>query len=69
MIDHGSLNGNSVMSSSNHLTSTVVRAGQRVIQGDLIGYAGNTGLSGACHLHFEVYVNGKTVNPRPLLGL
>lgn len=69
MIDYGYLDGNSVMSSSNHLTSTVVRAGQRVSQGDLIGYAGNTGLSGACHLHFEVYVNGRTVNPRPLLGL
>ncbi|WP_298458496.1 M23 family metallopeptidase [uncultured Cellulomonas sp.] len=69
MIDYGYINGNSVMSSSNHLTRTVVRAGQRVAQGELIGYAGNTGLSGACHLHFEVYVNGKTVNPRPLLGL
>lgn len=69
MIDYGSVNGNSLMSSSNHLTSAVVRAGQAVSRGQLIGYAGNTGLSGACHLHFEVYVNGNTVNPRPLLGL
>ena len=69
MLDYGYLNGNSVMSSSNHLTRSVVSDGQRVSRGQLIGYAGNTGLSGACHLHFEVYLNGATTNPRPLLGL
>ncbi|WP_421741370.1 peptidoglycan DD-metalloendopeptidase family protein [Cellulomonas sp.] len=68
MLDYGTVGGSSVMSSSNHLTRSVVRAGQGVAQGQLIGYSGNTGLSGACHLHFEVYVNGSTVNPRPLLG-
>ncbi|KQS97641.1 hypothetical protein ASG23_15160 [Cellulomonas sp. Leaf395] len=68
MLDYGTVGGNSVMSSSNHLTRSVVRAGQDVARGQLIGYSGNTGLSGACHLHFEVYVNGSTVNPRPLLG-
>ncbi|NUU17596.1 peptidoglycan DD-metalloendopeptidase family protein [Cellulomonas humilata] len=68
MLDYGTVEGNSVMSSSNHLTRSIVRAGQDVARGQLIGYAGNTGLSGACHLHFEVYVNGSTVNPRPLLG-
>jgi len=69
MIDYGFVNGNSLMSSSNHLSSFAVSTGQRVSQGQLIGYAGNTGTSAACHLHFEVYVNGATVNPRPLLGL
>lgn len=68
MLDYGTVGGSSVMSSSNHLTRSVVRAGQSVARGQLIGYSGNTGLSGACHLHFEVYVNGSTVNPRPLLG-
>ncbi|WP_235522346.1 M23 family metallopeptidase [Cellulomonas sp. Root137] len=68
MLDYGTADGNSLMSSSNHLTRSVVRAGQGVAKGQLIGYSGNTGLSGACHLHFEVYVNGSTVNPRPLLG-
>ena len=68
MLDYGTVDGNSLMSSSNHLTRSVVRAGQGVAKGQLIGYSGNTGLSGACHLHFEVYVNGSTVNPRPLLG-
>jgi len=46
-----------------------VGGGARVRAGQLLGYAGNTGTSAACHLHFEVYVNGSTVNPRPYLGL
>ncbi|NNH07628.1 peptidoglycan DD-metalloendopeptidase family protein [Cellulomonas fimi] len=69
MIDSGFVNGNAVSASYNHLTSFAVSSGQRVERGQLIGYSGNTGTSAACHLHFEVYVNGSTVNPRPLLGL
>jgi len=68
MLNYGTVNGQPMMSSSNHMTRSVVSAGQQVSQGDLIGYSGNTGLSGACHLHFEVYVNGSTVDPAPLLG-
>ncbi len=68
MLDHGPVDGQSLMSSLNHLTRSTVAAGQRVRRGDLVGYSGNTGLSGACHLHFEVYRNGSTVNPAPLLG-
>jgi murein DD-endopeptidase MepM/ murein hydrolase activator NlpD len=69
MVDHGLYNGSSLMTSYNHMTSFVVGGGQQVAQGQLLGYSGNTGTSAACHLHFEVYVNGGTVNPRPLLGL
>jgi len=69
MVDHGFVNGNALSTSYNHLTSFAVGAGQHVNAGQLVGYAGNTGTSAACHLHFEVYVNGATVNPRPLLGL
>jgi murein DD-endopeptidase MepM/ murein hydrolase activator NlpD len=69
MVDHGLVNGNSLMSSYNHLTRAVVGAGTRVDEGTLLGYSGNTGTSAACHLHFEVYVDGATTNPRPLLGL
>lgn len=69
MIDYGFINGNSVMSSSNHLSSFAVRGGQRVDQGQLIGYSGNTGTSAACHLHFEVYVNGVSRDPASMLGL
>lgn len=68
MLNYGTVNGQPLMSSSNHMTSFTVSAGQQVSQGDLIGYSGNTGLSTACHLHFEVYQNGSTINPAPLLG-
>ena len=69
MIDSGFVNGNALSASYNHLTSFAVSAGQHVERGQLIGRSGNTGTSAACHLHFEVYVNGATTNPRPLLGL
>lgn len=67
MINHGSINGKNVMTSYNHLTSFVTSSGANVRAGQLIGYAGNTGLSGACHLHFEVYVNGSTINPMTVM--
>ncbi|WP_062519928.1 M23 family metallopeptidase [Demequina silvatica] len=68
LIDHGYVGGKSLMSSYNHLTSFAVSGGQYVTQGQLVGYAGNTGTSAACHLHFEVYVNGDTVDPMTLVG-
>lgn len=40
-----------------------IRAGVRVRQGDVIGYVGSTGASTGPHLHYEVLVNGKQVNP------
>lgn len=63
LVNHGSISGDNVMTSYNHLTSFATRAGSKVSAGDLLGYAGNTGLSGACHLHFEVYINGSTIDP------
>jgi murein DD-endopeptidase MepM/ murein hydrolase activator NlpD len=69
MVDHGYVNGNSVMVSYNHMLRFAVSAGQHVDQGTILGYAGSTGFSTGCHLHFEVYINGHTVNPAPLLGL
>ena len=67
MVNNGYWNGASLMSSYNHLSTISVSAGQKVSQGQLVGYAGNTGTSSACHLHFEVYVNGSTVDPWPLI--
>jgi murein DD-endopeptidase MepM/ murein hydrolase activator NlpD len=46
-----------------HMHGFSVRKGQPVRRGDLIGYVGNTGLSTAPHLHYEVLINGKQVDP------
>jgi murein DD-endopeptidase MepM/ murein hydrolase activator NlpD len=46
-----------------HMHEFAVRAGQNIKRGDLIGYVGNTGMSTAPHLHYEVLINGSQVNP------
>jgi murein DD-endopeptidase MepM/ murein hydrolase activator NlpD len=40
-----------------------IRAGQRVAQGQVIGYVGSTGRSTGPHLHYEVWLRGKRINP------
>jgi murein DD-endopeptidase MepM/ murein hydrolase activator NlpD len=46
-----------------HMHGFAVRQGQHVKRGELIGYVGDTGLSTAPHLHYEVFINGEYVNP------
>lgn len=46
-----------------HLNGFKVKVGQKVKRGDVIGYVGNTGLSTAPHLHYEVIHNRAKVNP------
>jgi murein DD-endopeptidase MepM/ murein hydrolase activator NlpD len=46
-----------------HMHDFAVRLGQNVKRGDLIGYVGNTGLSTAPHLHYEVLINSAQVDP------
>lgn len=46
-----------------HMEKFIVRKGQKVKRGDLIGYVGNSGTSTAPHLHYEVIKGKKKVNP------
>ncbi len=46
-----------------HMNEFTVHEGQMVKRGQIIGYVGNSGMSTAPHLHYEVYKNGKHINP------
>ncbi len=55
--------GNGVMTVYGHLKSASVKKGQTVSRGDVIAASGNTGRSTGPHLHYEVRVDGRSVNP------
>ena len=63
IIDHGA--GKSTLYA--HASQLAVKEGEKVSQGQMIGKVGSTGLSTAPHLHFEVQLNDKPVNPRPYI--
>lgn len=46
-----------------HMSKMNVRPGQKIKRGDVIGYIGSSGLSTSPHLHYEVRINSKWVNP------
>ncbi len=46
-----------------HMSRIAVEGGQKVRRGDVIGYVGTTGRSTGYHLHYEVHVDGKPVDP------
>ena len=50
-----------------HMDSCATRAGASVDTDTVIGYVGNTGQSTGAHLHFTVYKNGASINPRTVL--
>jgi murein DD-endopeptidase MepM/ murein hydrolase activator NlpD len=52
-----------------HLQSFKATKGQRVQQGEVIGYIGNTGLSTGPHLHYEIHVGSDVVDPYKYLNI
>jgi murein DD-endopeptidase MepM/ murein hydrolase activator NlpD len=60
MIDHGG----GVQSRYGHCSKLLVKKGQTVKQGQLIGLVGSTGHSTGPHCHFEIRINGKPVDPK-----
>lgn len=66
-INHGRINGSAWQTAYRHLSAFNVSKGASVSKGQVIGKVGTTGRSTGCHLHFEVWQNGKTINSMGVL--
>ena len=62
-IDHG----NGLVTRYAHMSAFRTQPGRQVVPGEQIGQIGSTGRSTGPHLHFEVRINDRPVNPRPFL--
>ena len=62
-IRHADYKGGELSTRYGHLTELCVKRGERVKEGQLIGYSGATGNCYGAHLHFEVIYKGARVNP------
>ncbi|QKG72683.1 M23 family metallopeptidase [Erythrobacter mangrovi] len=59
--------GNGLMTRYAHMSAFNSKVGQKVVAGETIGAIGSTGRSTGPHLHFEVRINDRAVNPRTFL--
>lgn len=62
-VDHG----RGIETRYGHLSRLLVREGQQIKRGQLIGHMGSTGRSTGSHLHYEVRIDGRPVNPIPFM--
>jgi murein DD-endopeptidase MepM/ murein hydrolase activator NlpD len=62
-LDHG----RGIETRYGHLSAFNVRPGDRVKRGQMIGRMGSTGRSTGSHLHYEVRIDGRAVNPIPFM--
>ncbi|MGE3344883.1 MAG: M23 family metallopeptidase [Vicinamibacterales bacterium] len=51
-----------------HMSRIAVRKGATIKRGDILGYVGSTGRATSAHLHYEILLNGQTINPMRLLA-
>ena len=63
ILDLGRVRGHGVAVIYNHISAYSAHTGQSVRRGETVAYAGTTGWSTACHLHFTVMVDGQPRNP------
>ncbi|WP_265571731.1 M23 family metallopeptidase [Sphingomicrobium nitratireducens] len=62
-IDHG----RGIVTRYAHMSNIAVKAGDRIARGTQVGKMGSTGRSTGSHLHYEVRIDGKAVNPIPFM--
>ena len=62
-VDHGK----GISTRYGHMSRVLVQPGQMVRKGDVVGLMGSTGRSTGTHLHYEVRIDGRAVNPMPFL--
>lgn len=65
VIDHG----NGIETRYGHMSRFHVKAGDRIRQGQVVGGMGSTGRSTGTHLHFEIRLDGRPLDPQPFLDL